>query len=68
MEPKWKRNNSHQVAAEGPKWSRIVMRLPGRTVSSVRNRRESSSATIRLSSRALPEMEVRMRVKVRVGV
>jgi len=26
------------VAAEGPKWSRIVMRLPGRTVSSVRNR------------------------------
>jgi len=26
------------VNAEGPKWSRIVQRLPGRTVSSVRNR------------------------------
>ena len=26
------------VASEGPKWSKIVQRLPGRTVSSVRNR------------------------------
>ena len=25
-------------ASEGPKWSKIVQRLPGRTVSSVRNR------------------------------
>jgi len=27
-----------QVQQEGPKWSRIVQQLPGRTVSSVRNR------------------------------
>ena len=26
------------VGVDGPKWSRIVQRLPGRTVSSVRNR------------------------------